>query len=159
MRTFENCKVMSTFWKIKLSWLPWHWYERFTTMNKIIKQMKENRVSSYIMLHISQLASVMWLIHVLETSSFVSSALIIFKFVGIITDHVRSTREGNVFTGVCNSVQGEGGVREIRYLVFRSCPGRYRVCPVQVLSGGTSCPCPVQWGEEGYPSQVTLSPS
>ena len=36
----------------------------------------------------------------------------------IITDHVRSTRKGNVFTDVCDSVRGGG-----------------RVHPAQVLSG------------------------
>ena len=32
----------------------------------------------------------------------------------IITDHVRNTRERNVFTRVCDSVRGEGGVCPVR---------------------------------------------
>ena len=46
------------------------------------------------------------------------------------TDHVRSTREDNVFPDICDSVQGEGE--------GTSCPtpAHGRLCPVLVLSRG-----------------------
>ena len=62
------------------------------------------------------------------------------------TDHVRSTREGNVFKGVCLYVHtGEGSV----YLLSRFCPGRSCPDPVGGRRGGTSCPDPVQREGQG----------
>ena len=41
----------------------------------------------------------------------------------LITDHVRSTREGNFFTGVCDSVHG-GELEAPTLLCARPKPGR-----------------------------------
>ena len=63
----------------------------------------------------------------------------------IFTDHVHSMRESNVLTGVCDSVQGDGGGGGM------SCPGPAgggggEISSVLVLPWqkvGTSCPGPV----------------
>ena len=62
-----------------------------------------------------------------------------------ITNHIRSTWEGNVFTRVCDSVHGEGGDR---------------VCPVQVSNAPPpSCyVCSGGEGKRGYPNHVTQPP-
>ena len=63
-------------------------------------------------------------LHSLQASANAISSIILFslRIDVIFTDHVRSTREGNAFTGVCNSVEGKGG--RGGYVLFRSVPGK-----------------------------------
>ena len=78
---------------------------------------------------------------------------ILFLVVNFIsTDHVRSTRKGKVFTGVCDSIQCGGGVVSIILFVAG------RIYPVQVLRGGGRVhPVRILSGEVmEYPNQVTL---
>ena len=57
-----------------------------------------------------------------------------FYTTSFVTDHVRITREANVFRGVCSSVhRGGGGGGGVSCL---GCWGGGVVCPVQVLPGG-----------------------